>query len=131
MTASHSENPEDYQGLLTTDDESNSEVIHEAPKFLHPGYFHSLLPTTLVTAISHLLTCTSSSYYIHFHPERVQSVYPLYAAFNQHGEGITILSLFKNTSTSSTTASHCYDISFEPHCCCRVNDKKGKEKYTI
>ena len=69
-------------------------------------------------------------YYIHFHPESVQSVHPLYAAFNQHGERITMLSLFKNTSTSSTTASHCYDTSFEPHCCCRVNDKKGEEKYT-
>ena len=128
MTASSSENPEDYHRLLTRDDESNGEVIHEAPKFLHPGYFHSPLPNTMVTAISNLLTCTSSLLYT-FSPRKCTVSAPTLCCF-QHGERITMLSLFKNTSTSSTTASHCYDTSFEPHCCCRVNDKKGEEKYT-
>ena len=31
-------------------------VIHEAPKFLHPGYFHGPLANTMVTAISNVLS---------------------------------------------------------------------------
>ena len=101
------ENPADYQGFLTIDDESNGEaplVIHEAPKFLQPGYFHGPLANTRVTAISNVLNISiiifSSALHhpiIYILPRKCTVSAPLYAAFNQHGEGHYDAITFQNT----------------------------------
>ena len=131
------ENPADYQGFLTIDDESNGEVplvIHEAPKFLQPGYFHGPLANTMVTAISNvpIIIFSSALHHpiIYISPRRCTVSAPLYAAFNQHGERHYNAITFQEHSTSSTTASQCCDASFQPHSRCGVNDKKGKEHCT-
>lgn len=127
------ENPEDYQGFLTMDDETNSEVplvIHEAPKFLQPGYVHDPLANTMVTAISNIPVIIFSFALHHpiiISPRKCAVSSLLYAAFNPHGEGHYDAITFQEQSTSTTTAPQCCDVSFEFQCRCGVNIKKGKE----